>query len=107
MRSATDPADRQPGGGPLDPAMAPDVLAEIEARLTQIRRPVSASQLAGRMSQLGLALSESPRPPRDLFLIAAATALAGAAECARRDTPRDEPAQETAIITDEFCLRGS
>lgn len=67
--------------GPL----APSVLEEIEARLAQIRRPASVSTLAEALLQAALALRNSPRPPRDLALIAAARAAALADAMRQRD----------------------
>ena len=68
-------------GGPLAPA----VLEQIERELARVARPASPQQIAERLMQLTVSLRGSPRPPRDMFLLIAAMALAGADSCRERD----------------------
>ncbi len=69
--------------GPLEPA----VIAEVDARLREIDRMMTPAQAARRLYVIGDALVGG-RPPRDLFLLAAAVAFAGADACAARDEAR-------------------
>lgn len=82
---------------PLAAPLAPAVLEELERRLALVRRPASPAQLAERALQIAAELRVSGNPPRDLFLILAATALAGAAECERRDATRQPDPAETSL----------
>ncbi len=69
--------------GPLEPA----VIAEVDARLREIDRMMTPAQAARRLYVIADALVGG-RPPRDLFLLAAAVAFAGADACAARDEAR-------------------
>jgi hypothetical protein len=61
---------------PLDPA----ILAEIAARLRQVDRDMTAPQAAHRLYIIADILATG-KPQREMFLLAIAVALMGAAAC--------------------------
>jgi hypothetical protein len=50
-----------------------------------VQRPASPQQVAECLLQLAMTLRGQSRPPRDVFLAIAATALVGADTCRERD----------------------
>ena len=69
--------------GPLEPT----VIAEVDARLREVDRMMTPTQAARRLYVIADVLGGG-RPPRDLFMLAAAVAFAGADACAARDEAR-------------------
>lgn len=61
---------------PLDPELA----AELAGWLARVRRPLSPDRAACRVAEIGAELAAG-KPHRELFLYAAAVALAGYLAC--------------------------
>jgi hypothetical protein len=68
---------------PLDPA----VIAEVDARLREVDRMMTPEHAARRLYVIA-DMIVGGRPQREMFLLAAAVAFAGADACAARDEAR-------------------